>query len=101
MPRVFLAKIKSGPSPGFYTWTIVAVLLMEIDRWLAGLWLLSHVKMKNIRHRSFSCPRTSDNKCALPNFSHSALMTVITEETVTVLALFPYFTDKQTKAQRR
>lgn len=94
MPRVFLAKIKSGPSPDFYTWTIVAVLQMEIDRWLASLWLLSRVKMRSIRLRSFSCPRTSDSKRTLPDFSHFALMRAITEEIVTILALVPYFTDK-------
>lgn len=60
---------------------------MEIDHWLAGLWLLSSVKIKNIRHRSLSRPKTSDNKLALPNFSH-CVMTVTTEETV---QFWPYF----------
>lgn len=79
LPRVFLAKIKFGSSPDFYTWTTVAAVQMEIDCWLAGLWLLTSVKIKNIMHRSFSCPKTSDNKLALPNFSHSAIMKVISD----------------------
>lgn len=84
MPRVLLAKIKSGPSPDFYTWTAVAVLRKEIDGWLASLCLLSGVKIKkvkkkkkNVTHRSFSRPKTSDDKPALPNFSHFAFMRVI------------------------
>lgn len=76
---MFLAKIKPGPSPDFYTWKTVAALQMEIDYWLAGLWLLSSVKIKNIRHRSFSCPKTSDIKLALLNFLHSAIMSYLLE----------------------